>query len=165
MNKKTEAPGVPAVDQVAVAANGTLEQPKPGLAEIRAWFNLKLKLAEVKVAEAVLRAKIARGYFPKPEEGTNNFDLADIGDTAGGVLKLGHSIERNVDEAVLTQKDFQESWKKLKIPNVLIKWEPKLSITLYRTLTDEQRAVVDTALIIRDGSPQLDIKIPKRPRK
>lgn len=164
MSKKTETPVVADVADVAVAADGTLQAPRPTLADISAWFKLKLKLGEYKIAEAAARMRIARGYFAKPHEGTNNFELSEIGDTAGGVLKLTHSIERKVDEAVLTQKEFQEEWKKQKIPNTLIKWKPELSISQYRVLTEEQRKLVDTCLIVRDGSPQVDIKIPKRPK-
>jgi len=44
----------------------------------------------------------------------------------------------------------------------LIVWKPELKLSEYRKLSEAQRQVFDRVLVVKPGSPQVDIKIPKR---
>jgi hypothetical protein len=140
--------------------------------ELAQWYELKDTLAKVKQAEALLRGRIYRHYFQDPKEGTNNYD---IGDGTGAVLKANRVIDRKVDVAALDalKKAQEENWGESKAPGTvpqvpllkldeLIRWKPELAISEYRKLTDNERHYFDQCLIIKDGSPSLEIVIPKR---
>lgn len=140
--------------------------------EMAQWFRLKETLGQIKSAEALLRARIYRHYFIAPKEGTNTYD---IGDGTGAVLKASRVIDRKVDVGALQalQKTQDEQWGPNKVPGVipevpllkldeLVKWKPEVSISDYRKLTDNERTYFEQCLIIKDGSPSLEIMIPKR---
>jgi hypothetical protein len=124
--------------------------------EMNEWYELTQKMAEMKTRELVLRNKIFNSYFPDPVEGTNNIPLED-----GFVLKAQYKLNRTVDEAVLSEK--AQEFKDAKIPvKDLVVLKPELSTRVYRELTEEQRALFDKALVIRPGTPQLEITKAKR---
>jgi hypothetical protein len=128
------------------------------------WYKMQEDLAKLKSAEALLRARIFKKYFPTPVEGTNDFSLDD-----GYVLKAKYSIDRKVDEATLTT--LTPDLRKLNIPlDALIKYKPELSVKAYRTLegdsSDEGKKrlnLFDQCLIIKPaGTQQLEIVLPKK---
>jgi hypothetical protein len=140
--------------------------------ELAQWYELRETLAKVKQAEALLRARIYRHYFKDPKEGTNSFD---IDDGTGAVLKAQRVIDRKVDVGAFDalRKTQNEQWGEQRTPGAvpsvpllkldeLVKWKPEVSITEYRKLTDNERAYFEQCLVIKDGSPQLDVVIPKR---
>lgn len=140
--------------------------------ELAQWYELRETLAKVKQAEALLRARIYRHYFQNPKEGTNTFD---IDDGTGAVLKAQRVIDRKVDVGAFDalRKVQNEQWGDERIPGAvpgvpllkldeLVKWKPEVSITEYRKLTDNERAYFEQCLVIKDGSPQLEVVIPKR---
>jgi hypothetical protein len=134
--------------------------------DLKKWYKLQEELAQVKAAEAMLRSRIAKHFFPKPVEGSaeNKYPLND---GTGAILQMDHTINRKVLEPELDA--YRESLKVegsnvLKLPlNKLIKWKPELSKSEYNKLTAEERKVCDSFLNIKDGAPQLKIVIPKRP--
>jgi len=132
-------------------------------AELAKWFMLKKQLADVKTAEILLRTRIFKFFFPTPEEGTNTHPLKD---GTGAELKAVHTIDRKVDEGELEALKEAMFAEGSNLPEMdlttLIVWEPKLKISEYRKLTDEQKQVFDRCLVVKPGSPQVDIKIPKR---
>lgn len=140
--------------------------------DLAEWYELQEQLGKLKSAEALLRGRIFRHYFPTPKEGTNNVSLND---GTGAVLKGQHVINRTVDPGSLDalKKAQQDALALLASggnPNVpvlkldeLIKWKPEVAISKYRELTEEERMFFDQCLVIKPGSPQLEITIPKRP--
>lgn len=133
--------------------------------DLAKWFKLKQQLAKVKSAEALLRSRLFKHYFPAPEEGANTFP---INDGTGAEIKGVHTIQRDVDEAeleALREAMFEEgsNLPQLSIDK-LVKWKPSLVKAEYNRLTDDERAVFERALIIKPGSPSMDIKIPKSPK-
>ena len=138
-------------------------------AELAKWFLLKKQLAEVKTAEILLRTRIFKFFFPTPEEGTNTHPLKD---GTGAELKAVHSIDRKVDEGELealkaaleaAKGNEKDNLHGLEIPfDDLIVWKPELKVAAYRKLTEAQREVFERVLVVKPGSPQVDIKIPKR---
>lgn len=146
--------------------------------ELAAWYKMQTELSALKSAEALLRGRIYRHFFKEPKEGTNNFPLED---GTGAVLKAQRKIDRSVDQGALealrkTQADALLTAKEHGLPeaavnfpllnfDTLVKWKPEVSITEYRKLTAEEANYFEQCLIIKDGSPQLEIVIPKRVSK
>lgn len=134
--------------------------------EVFEWYRISEELSALKVKEALLRARVFRHLVPVPVEGTNSVDLSKHPvfagmDTGGGVLKATHVIRRDIDQGALTTLTPQLQEAKLPLTD-LIKWEPSLVIKAYRKLTKEEMQLFDQALIVKPGSPQVDIVIPKK---
>lgn len=123
------------------------------------WFTQKVQLAKLRVSEMLLRKKIFNGYFPTPKEGANNHTLPD-----NYILKATHVVDRKIDEPMLVAL-----WDDLVAEginmNALIVKKPELVMKAYRELTEEQRKKFDQVLIIKDGSPSLEIVPPSTKKK
>ena len=140
-------------------------------AELSKWYLLKKQLAEVKTAESLMRSRIAKFFFPTPDEGTNTLPLKD---GTGANLKMIHTIDRKVDEGELealreammaAEEDPTSNLHGLELDfTTLIVWKPELKIAEYRKLTEAQQQVFDRILVVKPGMAQLDIVIPKRGR-
>lgn len=135
--------------------------------DLNEWYRLSQELARIKNAEMLLRTKIFRGLFENPVEGTNKHNLAE-----GWVLKATHTIRRDVDmgslQAYTTQNPETNMSKLTEVginPELLFKWKPELAVREYRKLSEEQRKVLDNVLIIKDGSPGLEIVLPASAQK
>ena len=126
--------------------------------DLERWYTVSEQLTKLKNEEQLLRQKIFKGMFHDPKEGTNSVDLAD-----GFVLKGKRVINRTVDDAAF--KSSVEELAKNGIPtDQIVKYKPELVTSKYRELTDEQRHLFDTVLIVKDGMPGLEIVKPKRAR-
>jgi hypothetical protein len=127
--------------------------------DLNEWFRLQDQLKKVKAAEMLLRQKIFGFYFPAPKEGTNSVPL-----TAGWVLKGKHSINRDVDIGTLgaLKPVFAEAGIRY---DDLVAYKPSLVLSEYRTLTEEQHQLFDRCLIIKPGSPALEIVLPAKAKK
>lgn len=108
--------------------------------------------------EQAVRKEVGAMYFPEPKEGTNN---ADIGN--GWKLKYTHKIDRKVDEAA-----FDATTIKLREMGIntdkLTRTVHELATTEYRaleSLNEEAFKVFQECLIIKPGSPTLELVPPK----
>lgn len=127
-------------------------------ADIAEWYKIKEKMAKLKASEALLRTKIFKGLFTNPVEGTNTLPLND---GTGAELKATHIINRSVDEGALDALKEELRKNKIKVSD-LVRYKPEVVISEYRKLTEEERQLFDQALIIKPGSPQMDVVIPKK---
>lgn len=127
--------------------------------DLTKWYELKEELARVKASEMLLRQKIFAGYFPAPVEGTNDAPLAD-----GYVLKGKYSITRDVDPGAIGALKDQLLEAGIKA-DALVQYKPSLVLKEYRTLTKEQQDLFDQCLIVKPGSPALEIVLPKKAAK
>jgi hypothetical protein len=120
------------------------------------WYKLQEDIARLKSAEALLRMKIFKNFFPAPVEGTNTHILPD-----GYALKGVHKINRKIlrPNLVVLEPTFRE--KNLPLDS-LIKYEPELVLKEYRTLTKEQLNLFDQCMEIKDGMPDLKITLPAK---
>lgn len=130
--------------------------------DINEWYRLQEQLKRIKASESLLRGKIYKALFPNPEEGTNTIPLAE-----GWVMKAKRTIQRDIDMAALTinasipEGETHSRLTKLGIsPEQLVKWKPELVLKAYRNLTNEQKEVFNECLVIKDGSPSLEIVLP-----
>lgn len=125
--------------------------------DLKTWYNLQVQLADLKHKEMNLRLKLFGTFFKEPHEGTNNVPL-----DKGWVLQATYPISRSVDVASLAT--LQPVFRDAKLPvKDLIRYKPELSVGEYRKLSDEQRKLFDQVLIIKPGTPQLELVLPKRP--
>lgn len=124
--------------------------------DLQEWYKAKQELARVKSREMLLRMKVFRACFPVPKEGTNSFELPD-----GYVLKATYGLNRDVDMGA-----FQVLKPMLEENNIsadaLVQYRASLKKAEYNKLTEEERRLVDQALIIKPGSPSMDIVKPKK---
>lgn len=110
-------------------------------------------------AEMDLRKQVFASFYPgTPEEGVNTLTLS-----GGWLLKGTHKLDRKVDEAGLSAVLMQLTAMGV-APEAIIKWWPQVRLSGYRRLTDEQRAVFDTALVIKPQAPGL-VLLPPKPAK
>ena len=127
--------------------------------DLAQWFTLQQELAKLKASEMLLRQRIFKHYFPNAKEGTNTFVLPD-----GYQLKADLPYERKVDEGAL-QALSEELAKAMVSKDELLEYKPSLKVKEYRTLTDEQRLIVDQFLIIKPGTPSVKIVPPSTKAK
>jgi len=127
--------------------------------DLETWYKLQEQLEKIKAQEMELRKKIFTAYFPNPVEGTNSAPL-----TEGWVLKAVYPIRREPEQAALEVLKEELRAKGIPVDN-LIKYKPELVTAMYRQLTDEQRNLFDQVLVIKPGSPQMEVMLPKRKAK
>lgn len=126
------------------------------MADMFAWYEANEELKKIKAKELLLRNKIFKGKFHSPREGVNQLELAD-----GYVLKGTHVINRSIDAGALDA--YREKFPEFGIQEgLLIVRKPELKIAEYRKLTDEQRNLFDNVLVVKEGTPSLEIVLPKR---
>lgn len=135
-------------------------------ADLVTWFKLKAKLAKIKGEEAMLRSRIFKHYFPAPTEGTKD-NKVPLNDGTGAILQADYVINRTVDEQQLEALKEAMFAEGSNLPQLdltkLVKWKPELAKTEYNKLTDAEKQIFDRCLVVKPGSPQMEIKIPKSP--
>lgn len=128
-------------------------------ADLAAWFEMHTQLKALRAKEMTLRKKIFDGAFPDPKEGTNNYELSD-----GYMLKGQYKLERHIDQGALDA--LKDKLREQGVnPDELVQYKPSLVTRQYRTLTEEQLKLFDQCLIVKPGSPSLEIVLPKRKGK
>ena len=137
----------------------TLPEHTVTVQDLVEWEALAQQLKRVKAAEMLLRMKIFHGFFPNPVEGTNDVPLQN-----GYVLKGKYSITREVDNAA-----FQVLAETLRGAGIftdkMVQYKPSLVKLEYNKLTAEQQHLFDQCLIIKPGSPALEIVLPAKVKK
>lgn len=120
------------------------------------WYRMQQELQKLKANEMLLRKKIFDACFPNPKEGTNSYPLPD-----GWVLKGKHVVNRDVDLGAF--QVLRDEFEKQGIsPDDIVEFKPVLVKRSYNTLTAEQQKLFDQALIVKPGSPSLEIVKPKK---
>ena len=124
--------------------------------DLAKWFKMSAELKKLKVAEMLLRKSLFNVAFPEPKEGTNNFALPD-----GYILKGKHTLTRNVDPGAFDA--MKDKMRENGInPDIVVVHKPSLVTSEFKKLTEDQHMIFDQCLIIKDGSPALDIVLPAK---
>lgn len=104
--------------------------------------------------ELKLRRAVVAACFPDGQdkhEGTSNLEV-----WPGWVLKTVVKISRQVDEASLPA--VKEQLQKMMVnADSLVRLKPEVVLKAYRELGDEMKKVFDQCLVIKLGSPQLEL--------
>lgn len=139
-------------------------------ADLAKWFLKVAELNKLKQEEHFLRMRIFKHYFKTPKEGTNTFILPDKYQLKG-VYVINRKVLEEQMQAMCTRPavsatEFGPSVLEAAGVNIseLLKWTPELSISAYRTLTAEQVHLVDQMLEVKEGSPQMKVEPPPKPR-
>lgn len=125
------------------------------------WTKAQAALNDAKLNEAVLRKAVFELKFPNPSEGTQRAELGN-----GYFLKAVHKINYTLDDKDgKTDKALEELEKTGNegafLADRLVSWKPELSISEYRKLAPQYKAIIDTVLTTRPGMPTLEIETPK----
>jgi hypothetical protein len=124
--------------------------------DLSVWYEMSQQLKKLKAQEILLRKKIFNALFPSPVEGTNTFELAD-----GYVLKGKHTVQRDIDQGAFDA--IKEKLRERKVnPDSLVQYNPRLVLREYRKMTEDECLLFDQCLIIKPGSPALEIVLPKK---
>ena len=127
--------------------------------DLHEWYRLQDELKKIKASEMLLRQKIFGAYFPSPAEGTNSAPLAE-----GWVLKGKHTINREIDPGAFGAMKTRFAEAGIRADD-LVQYKPSLVLKEYRTLTKEQHQLFDQCLIVKPGSPALEIVLPAKAKK
>lgn len=131
------------------------------------WQEAEKALALAKAKEIELRNKVMATCFPAAEVGTNTLDLGK-GYKLKGVRKLNYSLangEGQTDAALDAIAAIGNEG--VFIAEDLVGWTPKLSLTRYNKLEASNpthmkiKAVIDSVLTVNDGTPTLEVVVPK----
>lgn len=128
----------------------------------RNWYSAKQSLDYWKDQEEKLRKQVIDSAFKTTaRNGTKRVNLND-----GVKLKAVFNNTLKLDKDPI-KEDYSHLQAALQgvnpqILNKLIKWEPKVSTSEYKKLTDSEQTIVDKVLTIKPGTPQLDIEFPKQ---
>ena len=129
---------------------------------LKEWDAVKNQIAPLKeqldplvAQERAIRKQIVDSFEQKQEGSKNEIGLAN-----GYTLKMNYKLKREIDEPAL--KNLYQELEEAKVPvEMLIKQKPQLELKIYRALTEEQKQVVDKALIIKEDSHTVEIIPPK----
>ena len=123
------------------------------------WYVMVGQLKKLKDAEMTARKRIFAWFFPEPKEGTNTAPLPDQ-----WVIKGKYPIARDLDIGAFNA--LRPQMEKLGVNiDTLVEYKPALKVAVYRELTEEQQKMFDRCLIIKPGSPGLEIELPAKARK
>jgi hypothetical protein len=142
---------------IGEAISTFLEKDLPQDKHLRllAWQELHGLQKQLKKAEMELRKELTGAFFDiaNAKEGTNTSDLGN-----GWKLKYKHKLDRKPDEAA-----FEAVFSRLPegSKDSLIKFKPEVSIKAYRSLSETNRKIFEECLIIKPGSPELELVPPK----
>lgn len=126
------------------------------LTKIYNWYTLSTQLKEVKDKEIEARKEIFAENFAGAKEGTNKFGLPD-----SWVLNATYPFNYKVDGPAFTASIDVLRKAGVQVDR-LIEWKPELKISEYRTLTEEQKQLVDQFITITPGTPQIKVVLPAR---
>lgn len=129
---------------------------------LKEWDAIKKQIAPLKeqldplvAQERAIRKQLVDAFEQKHEGSKNEIGLAN-----GYTLKMTYKLKREIDEPAL--KNLYQELEEAKVPvEMLIKQKPQLELKIYRALTEEQKQVVDKALIIKEDSHTVEIIPPK----
>lgn len=119
--------------------------------KLATWHALKAQAAELALQEVELRKEIFGDAFPAPEEGSkyNKLDLPD-----GYMLQGDYKINRKIDEAALGEVQKQMDAVMF---NRAIRFKPELNKSGFKDIPEDQRKLLNAAIIATPGTPSLDI--------
>lgn len=127
---------------------------------IAEWESEKLQLDKHKTKELELRKRIVDFAFSHEKvSGTERVSLGN-GYEAKAVKYLNYSftsviaLRRAVEVLIASGEEGRF------IASRLIKWKAELIVNEYKLLSDEHRAIIDAVLVVKEGTPTLEIVKP-----
>lgn len=121
--------------------------------KIQAWSEADTNQKAWREIELKLRAELVKELFPFDTAGSSHHELGN-----GWKLSVTKGIDYKLDADKITEvlNSFDDSTAAL-----LVKWEPKLSVSNFKKLSPEDQAKFTDVLTTRPSSPQLKLVEPK----
>jgi hypothetical protein len=119
---------------------------KSGL--IQDYLEAKKLASEYKKQENDLRVRIVEQFFPSAGEGTHTTDFK------GWEIKAGVRYNYKFDAKSLEEYEYLFN----EAEAACVKRKPELQLSAYRKLSDEERATIDSCVVVTPGLPTLDIE-------
>lgn len=157
------------------------EEKAQAFADLASWYQKSAALKALREEEMELRNKVTQYFFPNGlKEGVNDCEMPE-----GWKLKVTGVINRkvNVESIPAITQELAEAQKHLPEEEQVdisefIKYKPELSITPYKKLIESVKitsgesqehfkkllTIFDQVLTITDGSPQVELTEPKKPK-
>lgn len=132
--------------------SGQIPVPDPYLAMLDEWEKAQANAKAWAAKENDLRRQLFAGAFPNPKEGVNNHLLPD-----GRKIKGTHKIQRKIDEAAIAVTLQEMRNRGVANADDLVRYKPELSITAWKTLSDEMKLVFSPAVVSSPAMPTLEI--------
>lgn len=129
------------------------------------WNETKEQLTELKAKEMELRNTVLSDFFDFDYDDRQGTTTVPLGD--GYKLKAAFSLRYKLENKGGETEDMLSSFiaefgdQGQFIADRLVKWEPKISVSEYKKLTDEQRDTVDSVLVTTPATPSMQIVKPK----
>lgn len=135
-------------------------------AKLVEWDRANKALKEMKVLEAKLRSEVLGELYDfggesDLREGTENLELGN-GYKLKATFKLSRKLENKnheTEEALAQIATFENG---ILYAERLVKWSPELSVSEYKKLPENVRAVIDTCVTSKAATPSLEIVEPKK---
>ena len=118
---------------------------------LTAWRQAQEVLDTVKKMEMELRKKLVADHFQESKAGANKTDVP------GGELVYTKKFTTSVDEELFDRVSAEADIAGVDI-GLLFKVKHSLDNKRYKTLSDEQRAIIDQMLITKESAPVLEFK-------
>ena len=126
------------------------------------WQDAKNALDAAKAIEADLRRQVMETLFNFDEnelrEGTENIELGN-GYIAKAVFKTSYKLTSDVDS--MLDKLEEESEEGEFIAKRLVNFKPELSVSEYKKLPANLRAIANMAIVTKPAMPSFEIVAPK----
>jgi len=121
------------------------------------WYAVQGELASAKAREAELRKRVYNEFADTAAEGVQTHALPN-GYTLKITNKFTYKAKATIDDALAAMET--EPQGKL-FAERLVKWTPALSVSEYKALPVQYRALVDEHVSVEAGSPTVKIEAPK----
>lgn len=131
------------------------------------WEEAKAALERAKAYEMDTRkAIVAIAFDPNKQAGTervalhNGYSLKTVKKLNYGFVKTSDGkLDKNAVDNALRAIEVKPNGEL--IAERLVKWDPSLSLTEYKLLPADMKAIIDTVIVTTDGAPTLEIEAPK----
>lgn len=136
------------------------------LHDVEEWKSISKWMEEAKTREMELRKKLSKFLFAEKLEPSGDLPAGTLKNSflAGAtrlkakvVGKFNYKVLEELRETTLKEAALGE------IGDLLVKPKYELSLSVYKNLTDEQKAIVNRMLEVKPGSPELEIEIEAAP--
>lgn len=118
---------------------------------LTAWRQAQEVLDTVKKMEMELRKKLVSDHFQESKAGANKADVA------GGQLVYTKKFTTSVDEELFDRVAQEADIAGVDV-GLLFKVKHSLDNKRYKTLSDEQRMIVDQMLVTKESAPVLEFR-------
>lgn len=121
------------------------------------WNNSKTQLDAWKEAESADRKAVIAAFSLTAEDASGT-ETVEIGN--GYRLKISKSLDYKLDNTDGKLDKALEGYTD-GVAALLVKWEPKLSVSAYKTLPEDEQLKIYDCLTIKPSSPQVKVEPPK----